>query len=141
MGIKAIDLTETVDYVSQLDKEEPKTVWKLGVLDTRIRKQLEDISWEYEADPSQPGNAKAKASFNLGKSEIEFVMFGLKGFENFFNKDGKQIYFKTEDHIVNGKIYHVVADEVIKIIPGNIITELAAKIKELNNVSDAERKN
>lgn len=141
MGIKAIDLTETMDYVSKLDKEEPKTVWKLGVLDTRIRKQLEDVSWEYEADPSQPGNAKAKASFNFGKSEIEFVVFGLKGFENLFDKNGKQVYFKTEERVVNGKVYHVVADEIIKIIPGNIITELAGRIKELNNVSEEERKN
>lgn len=141
MAIKALDLTETIDFTSSFDKDEPKTIWKLGVLDTRIRKQLEDISWEYEADPTQPANARARASFNLGKSEIEFVIFGLKGFENFAKPDGKPMYYKTEQKVINGKVYHVTADEIIKVIPGDIIHELAEKIKEINSVGDAERKN
>lgn len=141
MGIRAIDLSETTDFVSKLDKEEPKTIWKLGVLDTRMRKQLEDIGFEYEVDPSQPSSGKAKAKLNLGKSELEFVAFGLKGFENFFDKSGKPVSFKTEDRNVNGKIYHIVADEILKIIPGDIVTELAMKIKEINSVGEAERKN
>lgn len=139
--IKALDLTSVIDYTLKTDTEEPKTAWKLGILDTRIRKQLEDIAWEYETDPSQPGGGKAKASFNMGKSELDFVAFGLKGFEGFTKADGKPVYFKTEDRNVNGKIYHIVADDVIKIIPGNAIKELAEKIKEINNVSEEERKN
>lgn len=141
MSLKCIDLAEVVDYVSKLDKEEPKTIWKLGVLDTRMRKQLEDLGIEYETDPAQPTTGKAKVKLNLGKSELEFVSFGLKGFENFFDKNGEQIHFKTEGRIVNGKPYHVVAEEILKIIPGNIITELAVKIKEINNIGEAERKN
>ena len=139
--IKALDLGSVVDYVSKTDTEEPKTIWKLGILDTRIRKQLEDVAWEYETDPSQPGSAKAKASFNLGKSELDFVAFGLKGFEGFTKADGKPVYFKTDDRNVNGKIYHIVADEILKIIPGDIIRELAEKIKNINNVDEEERKN
>ena len=139
--IKALDLGSVVDYVSKTDTEEPKTIWKLGILDTRIRKQLEDVAWEYETDPSQPGSAKAKASFNLGKSELDFVAFGLKGFEGFTKADGKTVYFKTDDRNVNGKIYHIVADDVLKIIPGDIIRELAEKIKNINNVDEEERKN
>lgn len=139
--IKALDLTETINFISKNDTVDPKTTWKLGVLDTRIRKQLEDIAWEYEATPGAPENAKAKASFNLGKSELEFVAFGLKGFENFTKPDGKPVHFKTEERIVNGKVYHVVADEILKIIPGSIITEIAEKIRLINSVSEGEIKN
>jgi len=141
MAIKALDLNSMVKYVSKLDTGEPKTEWSLGILDTRIRKQLEDVAWEYETDPSQPGQAKAKASFNLGRSEMDFVAFGLKGFDGFIKADGKQVYFKAEDRNVNGKIYHVVADEVLKIIPGDIVRELAEQIKNINNVDEEERKN
>ncbi len=141
MGITALDLSEMIDYVSKLDKDEPKTVWKLGVLDTRIRKQLEDVGLEYEVDPNQPGSGKAKTSLNLCKSELDFVAFGLKGFENFRKADGKQVYFKTDQRGVNGKVYYVVAEEILKIIPSNIITELATKIRDLNTVSEEEIKN
>ena len=139
--IKALDLNSVIDYVLKTDTEEPKTIWKLGILDTRIRKQLEDVAWEYETDPAQPGSATVKASFNMGKSEMDFVSFGLKGFEGFTKPDGKQVYFKTEERNVNGKIYHVVAEEILKIIPGDVIKELAEKIKNINNVDEEERKN
>jgi len=141
MGILALDLNEIIDYVSKYDTGDPKTIFKLGVIDTRIRKQLEDIAWEYETDPSQPGSGKAKASFNLGKSELEMVAFGLRGIENFTNKNGEPINFKTDRRIIANKTYVVASDEVIRLIPGNVISELALKIKEINKVGEEERKN
>lgn len=140
MAIQAIDLQETQDYVSKFDNGEPKTVWKLGVLDSRIKKTIEDVAWEYSANPNAPGDAKATASFNIGKTELEFVQFGLKGFEHFMTT-GRQVYHETEVKNVNGKSYHVLKEDILRIIPGNIIKELADKIKEINNVSEEERKN
>jgi len=142
MAIQAIDLTETQDYISKYDigEDGQKTTWKLGALDTRIKKTIEDIAWEYEANPNAPGDAKAKASFNMGKTELQFVQFGLKGFDNFMGK-GRQIYFETEVKNVNGKAYHVLKSEILGIIPGDVLKELAEKIKEINNVSEEERKN
>ena len=143
MGIQAIDLAEVTDYVSKFDKgkKDEQTIWQLGCLDSRIKKSIEDIAWEYEANPNAPSEAKAKASFNIGKTELDFVQFGLKGFKNFRNKQGKEIYYKDETKNVNGKIYHVLNSDLLGIIPGNIIAELAEKIKEINNVSEEERKN
>ena len=140
MAIQAIDLTETQDYVSKYDTGDNKTVWKLGALDSRIKKIIEDVAWEYEANPNSPGDAKAKASFNIGKTELEFVQFGLKGFENFLGK-GRQIYYDTEVKNMNGKAYHVLKSDILGLIPGDVIKELADKIKEINNVSEEERKN
>jgi len=141
MAIKALDLAEQIKFVSKLDKGDDPTIWHLGVLDTRIRKQIEDIALEYEFDPSAPGSAKAKSSFNIGKSELEFVMYGLKGFDNFLKPSGKSVYFKTETKVVGNKTYHIVADEILGIIPGDIIRELAAEIKRINSVGEEERKN
>lgn len=142
MAIQAVDLSETQDYKSKYDTgdDAQKTVWKLGALDSRVKKTLEDVAWEYEANPTNPGDAKAKASFNIGKTELEFVQFGLKGFENFMGS-GRQIYFDTEVKNMNGKAYHVLKEDILKIIPGNVIRELAEKIKEINNVSEEEEKN
>lgn len=139
--IKALDLSEQIKYVSKLDKGDSPTTWYLGVLDTRIRKQIEDVSLEYEIDPSAPSSAKAKTSFNIGKSELDFVQFGLKNFDNFVDSAGKAIQFKTETKISGGRTYHIVADEIIRIIPGDIVRELAAEIKRINSVGEEERKN
>lgn len=141
MAIQAIDLTETQDYVSKLDTDDgEKTIWKLGALDSRIKKQIEDVAWEYEANPNAPGDAKAKASFNIGKTELEFVQFGLKGFTNFQN-NGKQVYYDHEQKNIGGKAYHVLKSDILGIIPGDVIKELAEEIKRINNVSEEERKN
>ena len=141
MARKLLDLSATVPYISPSDKEEPKTVYELGVLDTRIRKMLEDIAWEYETTPGAPESAKAKASFNIGKSELDLVAFGLKGFKNLFKAGGQQAQFSTEPRIVNGKTYHVLSEDILKIIPGDLITELANKIKEINSIGEEDRKN
>ena len=140
MAIQAIDLSEVQKFESKFDTGEPKTIWHLGCLDSRVKKIIEDVAWEYEASPNAPGDAKAKASFNMGKTELEFVQFGLKGFENFMGK-GKQIYHATEPRIVNGKQYHVLKAEILGLIPGNVLSELAAEIKKINNVDETERKN
>jgi len=140
--IKSLDLASTVDYSMPEDKEQPITVFKLGMIDTRVRKMLEDISWEYEIDPSKPGEGKAKAQFNLSKSEIDFVAFGLKGFEHYVHGDtGKQVYFKTQQRTINSKVYFVVDDSILREMPGDVLSELARKIKEINNVSETDRKN
>lgn len=141
MAIQAIDLTETHDYISKLDTGEgEKTIWKLGALDSRIKKQIEDVAWEYEANPNSPGDARAKASFNIGKTELEFVQFGLKGFVNFQN-NGKQVYYDHEIKQVGNRSYHVLKADILGIIPGDVIKELADEIKRINNVSEEERKN
>ncbi len=140
MAIQSIDLGHTQEYTSKYDEGDDPTIWILGTLDTRIRTMIEDIAWQYEANPNAPGDAKASASFNLGKSQTEFVQFGLRGFRN-FKAGTRDVAFKTEQKVVNGMTYTVVADELIKIIPGQVMKELAEKIKEINRVDEDERKN
>ena len=118
MAIQAIDLMETQDFVSKYDSGENPTTWKLGALDSRIKKIIEDVAWEYSANPNAPGDAKATASFNIGKTELEFVQFGLKGFEN-FQANGKQVYHATEQKNINGKAYHVLKDDLLRQTPRN----------------------
>ena len=141
MSIQALDLASERKYISKSDKGKEPTVWYIGVLDTRIRKKIEDVGLEYEFDPNAPESAKAKSSLNIGKSELDLVAFGLKGFDNFLLPSGKKVQFKTDKRIEGNKQYHVLAEEIISIIPANIITELANEIKKVNVVSEKERKN
>ncbi len=139
--ITALNLNDTIKYVLKSDTVEPKTEWILGMLDTRIRKKIEDMSWNYEASPDAPGSAKATTTFNFGAAELEYIMFGLKGFNNFVDSKGNPIKYKATQKIVNGQSYFVVDESIIKIIPENVVKELAGEIKKLNSIKEEEVKN
>ena len=65
--ITGIDVNQTIDFISVHDKSEPKTVWKLGVLDY--------ISYLRVSESIVPGKEVDGC--------INAVKYGLKGVENY----------------------------------------------------------
>lgn len=122
MAIKGIRLSETKDYISKADSGDAKTVWKLGVLDSDIF----DLVCSND---------------KLMVIGAEAVRFGLKGFENFTDGDGHLVQFKTVSRPVGRYNYSVVADEIMKIIPPEIKSELGAEILKMSKLSEDEAKN
>lgn len=122
MGIKGISLAETVDYVSQYDKEEPKTIWKLGALDSEV--------FDLLGEDKNPMRLIADA-----------VRFGLKGFENFTDGNGKTVRFDTVSRVVGSYTYKVVADNIMKIIPPQVKAELGNEIMKMSKLNEEEVKN
>ena len=123
MGIKGISLSETVDFVSKYDKEEPKTTWKLGVLDADMFASLGELT------------------NNPLKMMLEIVRFGLKGIENFKDASGNEIKFSAVSRAVGPYSYKIVSDNIIKIIPSPIISELGAEILKISKLNEEEAKN
>ena len=123
MGITGISLSETKDYVSNLDNIEPKTIWKLGVLDAEVFASLGELV------------------NNPLKMMLEIVRFGLKGFENFKDANGNDVKFATISRNVGPYNYKVVSDSVLKIIPSNIINELGSEILQMSKLGESEAKN
>jgi len=121
--ITGINLMETEKFVSKYDKGEPKTVWKIGVLDSEQMVAVE------------PNDQK------ILKTMTTAVRFGLKGFEKFTDNQGNEIAFKTEKKIYLGKPFDVVADDVMKIIPTHVILELGTRIMQMAELSEEEAKN
>jgi hypothetical protein len=122
MGIKGISLGETKDFTSSYDKNEPKTIWKIGVLDS-------DIFDLFGGNTDNRLTAMAEA-----------VRFGLKGIEN-FEVEGKIINFHTNTRIVGQTTYKVVANDIMKVIPPEIKYELANEIIKLSQLDEQEIKN
>lgn len=122
MGIKGISLGETKDFVSEFDKEEPKTIWKLGVLDSEI--------FDLLGEDKNPLRLVSDA-----------VRFGLKGFENFKDGNGSIIKFDTVSRAVGLYNYKVVADSIMKIIPPQVKTELGIEILKMSKLPEEEIKN
>jgi len=121
--ITGINLLETQNFVSKYDKEEPKTIWKIGIVSSEVM-------------PIIMANDS-----NTTETMTLYVVFGLKGFENFKGSDGKEIQYKTEQKIFRGKVFHVLADSVLRQIPLPIILELGLEIMKLVNLSVEEQKN
>lgn len=136
--ITAIDINETRDYICEVDRigEAQPAIWKLGVLDalTRAKVEKQDVSWN-------PMNDEAKITTNFSGREVEYVRYGLRGFLNFLDKEGKEIPFKTTTIGTVGRGYQVVADDTLRRIPIAVIKELAREISKDNTLTDSERKN
>ncbi len=122
MGIKGISLSETKDIISEYDKNEPKTIWKVGPLDSEI--------FDLLGEDKNPLRLMADA-----------VRFGLKGFENFKDSNDNVIKFDTVSYAVGPYNYKVVANNIMKIIPPQLKTELGREILKMSKLNEEEVKN
>jgi hypothetical protein len=123
VGITGISLSETKDFISTSDTSEPKTIFKLGVLDAEAFASL----GEFVNNPL--------------KMMLEIVRFGLKGFENFKDSNGNEVKFSAISKSVSSYNYKVVSDSVLKIIPSHIINEIVAEIMQMSKLGESEAKN
>lgn len=122
MGIKGISLAETKEYISQYDKDEPKTKFIIGPLDSEI--------FDLLGEDKNPLRLMSDA-----------VRFGLKGFENFKDGNGNVVKFDTISRAVGSYNYKVVSDSIMKIIPPQVKTELGMEILKISRLNEEEIKN
>lgn len=121
--ITGINLFETENYTSKYDKSEPKTVWKIGAIDSE----------------SMPIVMADNGNTILAMTQA--VRFGLKGFENFKDAKGNDVVYATEQKVFMGRLCNVLADSILKILPPMLILELGTKIVKIGELSEAEAKN
>ena len=137
--ITAIDVDSIRDYVCKADRSLPKeeqTVWKIGVIDSVTMAKLDQLDVEFN-----PDSEEAKVKANLLGRELDYVRYGLKGFENFKDKSGVEIKPLMNTIARAGESLQIISDKTLKRIPPDVIRELAAAIKNDNKLSDAEIKN
>ena len=121
-----IDTSLSKDYISKFDTGEAKTTWKLGVLSAYAFAYVgSKIS-----DPTQSINGM-----------IEVVRFGLLGFDNFKDAKGNNVEFTTQRKELHSRSFSIVSDNIINIIPVDIIIELGGRILEMTKLSEQEIKN
>jgi hypothetical protein len=124
--ITGIDTGLAQDYISKFDLLEPKTVWKIRVLSAHAFAYVSSKM----ADPTKSI-----------EGIIEIVKFGLLGFDNFKSKDGADVKFTTQNKDIYSSSYRVVSDNILSLIPIDIIIELGGKIQEITKLSEQVIKN
>ena len=136
MSLKAIDINEVRDFILPEDKENP-TIFKIGVIDSRIRSKIRDETATFDDALSSTKINQLK----IATTGLEYVRFGLKGFENFLDKNDKPIEFKTETIKFAGRTYEVVAESILNMLSDDVIMALGAEIMKGNKLSEKEIKN
>lgn len=118
------------EYSLKEDQGEDRTVFKLGVLDA--------FSWAFieKTGDWQKATGNAISLLNF------IVLFGVRGWSNFRDAEGKELAFETEqiDVPMVGK-RDVMKKELLRHFTVPWITELAQEIQATNRLSGEERKN
>ena len=141
MAIKALTLAsvKNVELSSDPDRGTPEaTVFKIGVLDSRVIGYLRDSQATIQYDEGDRSRVSTKV--NNASVEFETVQFGLRGYTNFKDEKG-DVPFKTIRKSIGSSTYAIVAPEVVSLLSVFDIHELAYEITRINSVEEAEAKN
>ena len=125
--LTGIDLNETMDFVSQFDKSETKTVFKISVIPSKI-----------QARAAKLAGIDGDGSMDM---MMEVFRFGVKNIVNFVDKSGAPILFETIMCHVGNEAFSVVSDKVMNRLHIKLILEVGSKILEISNLKDDEIKN
>lgn len=142
----AVGLTK--EYVSKYDvvaveKDGQKTyepnpnptVWMIGAIDSIEKAKIQN-SW-MDVIVAEDGKTNiVRNKDKVANSDFEIVRYGLKGFKNFGSLE-----FRTEKQKFFDRDIDVVAEDIIRSIPLDIIRELAEVIWNDNHVDRNLRKN
>ena len=139
----AVDPDEVRDY--SLLKDTGGTVFQLGVLDSLLRAFIDDKYYEVTNVPTKDGEEK-ETTVKLTDTQIhakfvDFVRFGLRGWKNFKDRQGKEVEFAVEEIDVPGvgKRARVKDESLKRLTLGNIL-ELGGQILAMSRVSSQEAK-
>jgi hypothetical protein len=84
----------------------------------------------------------AEANILVSKRGILAVKFGVRDIANFEDPQTKKpVKFETISTSINGKNFPAVSDEIIRMLPKDLIDELAEVVLSANKLTEEEAKN
>ena len=133
--IDPIAIGQTKEYVAQIEKNsENPTVWILGAIDSMEKSKI--IVSGMDVSMEDDGTTTVKQKDDGISNDFKIVKYGLKGWKNFGTLE-----FKTVKEKLFNRELDAVPDDLLKVIPLDIIHELAREIWEENHVSEKLEKN
>lgn len=133
-----ININETRRITLKLDpdKDNP-TYFTIGILDSLITSYIEDKTTSYDLSGTDE-----RMRIDSARRNILTVKFGLRGIDNFLHPETKQpVVFEAESFRLGEDIYPAVKDNILKLIPPEVIQELSLQIINSSRLSRQEIKN
>lgn len=145
--LKAFNVNETRDYIVTTERVEQAkdpsyqpTIFHLGVLTSALSSFISDSSLGFQVNGQGP-DSQADAKVNLSARRREIVRFGLKGWTNFQDADGKDVTPEFQSFpIGKSRPRQGLTDASIDLVKP-WISELAKEIESDNLFTGAEEKN
>jgi hypothetical protein len=137
--VKAVNIDAVFDYVCKDDKGLPKeeqTTWKIGVLDSLTMADVSQMDVSFD-----PGSKEQCVRANIAGRELDYVRYGLKGWDNFKKANGEDIKPRFNTISKGGRPAQVLHDDCLRQIPPKIIRELSEVILNENGLSESGEKN
>lgn len=140
-----VGLTLDASRVHELDRDPAKgtpeaTRFTLGTIDSRVFGKIRDKGTAFKMDPSRLDD-EVETTINQEEVNFELCQFGILHWENFEDKDGQDIAFKTVKRNMRGKSYTIVDPDVLCRLPRIDLAELAKEISKDNDVTEDDAKN
>jgi hypothetical protein len=143
----AFDVKETREYILEADRKLPpeqQTIFILGTLDSSLAGHINDASIDFQMNDKGP-DREANIQWRRAFRQLQLVRFGLKGWSNLFDRQGKEIRFDPKDHTKSYAVSNVgnregLTDRALDLIKP-YIRELAKQINEANWLDEEEEKN
>jgi len=134
--IVAINSESTFDYSLISDTGDNKTIFKLGVIDAFVRAFIDDTHTSIKKEDGSMDDIAISDKY------VQFVKFGLRGWDNFKDSNGNEILFQTEEKVFPriGK-RTIVSDNCLAKLDLQWIIELGLQIVIHNKLSESESKN
>ncbi len=133
--IIATDISEIQEYSLREDSADNKTIFQLGVIPSNVRAYIDDTHSIYKKETEEIDNSGLNDKF------YQFAKFGLKGWTNFKDKNGKDVEFMTIEQTLPriGKRI-VVSEECLSKLTLDWIVELGVQIIIGNKLMEEEKK-
>ncbi len=159
MAITALNIAATKEYATTFDPlykadgpQDPNaTSFTLRALDSYMDAHVQSLSISYKTALPEGMDATKMTVKEIGAYThrstdiygmfLETVRLCLKGWKNFKDSDGNELPFKTVQENIKGRMYDVVAPELMARLPQNIVQELYMQINMLSVFSETDRKN
>lgn len=138
MSITALTLGEVRVHESRYDPAkgtDDATRWHIGTLDSKIMGKIKDKATTLLVDPAKPDD-EIQTSVNMEAVNWMTVQFGVPLWENFVDKNGDEVEYRTKKHYMGGKSYRIVHDDAMSLIPLAVIRELADEIRSSNELDE-----
>jgi len=140
--LTGINIYEAKPYVSKYDTDKNNpTTFQIGALDPFLRSYIDDQTTSLKFSSKNP-NELAEANILVSKRNLLAVKFGIRDIQNLGDpQTNKPVKFDTVSTSINGKNFPAVSDEIIKMLPKDLIDELAEVILSANKLTEEEVKN
>ena len=141
MAVRTFNLHSLETYSLKSDTVEPRTAFQLGPIDAPLMAALEDELMLYKKEHIFR-DGDTGVVLRLNQRYVEFVRFGVKGWEHLQDSTGKAVQFATQEYSVDRVGLRTgVKDELLKSFSLEDIAELAQRIQRLNKLSEDQEKN